>query len=91
MQHIHSQLAQCDVPLEEAPDKEGELNDVDKNNTVENQLDEPVIVDQVESEADLRDRQIAESYINIHLKANLAQDAVQPVMKKADAPAVQKK
>ena len=73
--HIHSQLAQSEVPLEDAPDKGEAANEVavliEKTNIVENRIDEPVIIDQVESEAVIRDRQVAESYINIHLKAKL--------------------
>ena len=72
--HIHSQLAESEVPLEDAPDK-GEANDfavlIEKKNVVENRIEEPVVIDQVESEAVIRDRQVAESYINIHLKAKL--------------------
>ena len=62
------------MPLEDAPDK-GEANDfavlIEKKNVVENCIEEPVIVDQVESEAVIRDRQVAESYINIRLNAKL--------------------
>ena len=72
--HIHSQLAESEVPIENAPDK-GEANDfavlIGKKNVVENCIEEPVIVDQVESEAVIRDRQVAESYINIRLNAKL--------------------
>ena len=67
------------MPLEEAPDKEVEPNNavvIDKNNVMGNQIDEPVIVDQLESAAAMRDRQIAETYINIKFKAKLEQDAV---------------
>ena len=72
--HIHTQLAESEVPIEDAPDK-GEANDfavlIEKKNVVENCIEEPVIVDQVESEAVIRDRQVAESYINIRLNAKL--------------------
>lgn len=44
-------------------------------------FDEPVIVEHEEDEVLKRDRMLAEKYINIHMKADLEVDPVQPPVK----------